>query len=166
MTRTRMMLIVPALGLAGLVGLAGCGSSAPASVAADVADEAAALQQVGFDTGATPTPSATEKTAKEKKGKGRKFLRKNTLHGEVTVQGKDGVKTIVVQRGAVTAVTATGVTVKSADGYALTWTFGAKVRVVQDKKAITASALKTGEQIGVAGAEAGSVTDARLIVVK
>ena len=170
MTRTRMMLIVPAIGLAGLAGLSACGAAAPASVAADVADEAVALQQVGFDTGTTPTPSASEKTNKTDKAahgkKGRKYLRKNTLHGEVTVQGKDGVKTIVVQRGAVTAVTATGVTVKSTDGYSLTWTFGDKVRVVQDKKTVATSTLKTGEQIGVAGAKDGSATDARLIAIK
>lgn len=163
------MLIVPALGLAGLVGLAGCGAPTPANVAADVADEAVALQQVGFATGletdATPAPSASA-AAHGKKGKNRKYLRKNTLHGEVTVQGKDGVRTIVVQRGAVTAVTPTSVTVKSTDGYALTWTFGDKLRVVQDKKTVAASALKTGEQIGVAGAKDGSATDARLIAVK
>jgi hypothetical protein len=166
MTRTRMMmLIVPVLGLAGL---AGCGAPTAAGVAADVADEAVALQQVGFDTDATPAPSAsaTAHENKGKKGKNRKYLRKNTLHGEVTVQGKDGVKTIVVQRGAVTGVTATSVTVKSTDGYSLTWTFGDKLRVVQDKKTVAASALRTGEQIGVAGAQAGSATDARLIAIK
>lgn len=172
MTRTRMMLIVPAMGLAGLAGLAGCGAPTPAGVAAgvaaDVADEAVALQQVGFDTGVapTPSPSATAHQEKNKKVKNRKYLRKNTLHGEVTVQGKNGARTIVVQRGAVTALTATGVTVKSTDGYTLTWTFGDKVRVVEDKKAVAASTLKTGEQIGVAGAKDGSATDARLIAVK
>jgi hypothetical protein len=169
MTRTRMMLIVPALGLAGLIGLTGCGApTSSAGVAADVADEATALQQVGFATGLeTPAPSASASAKTKAHGKkARKYLRKNTLHGEVTVQGKNGVKTIVVQRGAVTAVTSTSVTVKSTDGYALTWTFGDKVRVVQDKKAVAASTLKAGEQIGVAGAKDGSATDARLIAVK
>jgi hypothetical protein len=82
------------------------------------------------------------------------------------VQGKDGVRTIVVQRGAVTAVTSTSVTVKSTDGYALTWTFGDRLRVVQDKRTVAASTLKAGEQIGVAGAKDGSATDARLIAIK
>jgi hypothetical protein len=95
----------------------------------------------------------------------RKYLRKNTLHGDITVQGKDGVKTIVVQRGTVTAVTSTGVSVKSTDGFALTWTFGDKLRLVQDRKAVPTSALKTGQEIGVAGTRDGDVTKARLIAI-
>ena len=66
----------------------------------------------------------------------------------MTVQGKDGVKTIVVQRGTVTAVSGGQVSVKSSDGFALTWTLGDKVRVVQDKKKVEASAVKTGAEIG------------------
>jgi hypothetical protein len=179
MTRTRMALILPTVGLAGVLGLAGCGAG-PASTAAaagtDVADEAVALQQVGFDTGLqdTPSPSASASTgAKPAAGKQgvrrkaiRQYLRKNTLHGEVAVQTKNGVKTIVVQRGSVTAVSGQSVTVKSTDGYSLSWTLADKVTVVQNKKKVEASALKAGEQIGVAGTKDGSADDARLIAIK
>jgi hypothetical protein len=174
MTRTRM-LILPTLGLAGLAGLAGCGTPTSGDVAADVADEAVALHQVGFATGldTDPAPSASAPaSAGPAGGKGgkhhaaRAYLRRNTLHGEVTVQGKNGVRTIVVQRGAVTAVTGDSVTVKSTDGYSLTWTFADKLRVVQHKKTVAVSTLRTGEQIGVAGAKDGSATDARLIAVE
>jgi hypothetical protein len=179
MTRTRMALILPTIGLAGVLGLAGCGagSTTGAAVAGtDVADEAVALQQVGFDTGLqdTPDPSASVSTgAKPAPGQRavrrkavRKYLHGNTLHGEITVQTKDGVKTVVVQRGSVTAVSGTSVTVKSTDGYSLTWTLDAQVTVVQSKKKVAISTLKTGEQIGVAGAKDGSADDARLIAVK
>jgi hypothetical protein len=179
MTRTRMALILPTIGLAGVLGLAGCGAGSPSAAAVagtDVADEAAALQQVGFDTGLqdSPDPSASASTgAKPGPGKrgprrraARNYLRGNTLHGEVTVQTKDGVKTIVVQRGSVTAVSGTSVTVKSTDGYSLTWTLAAQVTVVQSRKKVATSALKTGEQIGVAGAKNGSADDARLIAIK
>lgn len=177
MTRTRRALILPTLGLAGVLGLtglslAGCGAAAP--VPGDVADEAAALAQVGFDTGLQgDTPSASA-SAGAQAGMGkrevgrkavRKYLRKNTLHGEVTVQGKDGAKTIVVQRGSVTAVSGTSLTVKSTDGYTLTWTLAGKATVVQDKKKVGTSALKTGEQIGVAGTKDGSADDARLVAI-
>jgi diaminopimelate epimerase len=177
MTRTRMALILPAVGLAGVLGLAGCGAAAPTP--SDVADEAAALQQVGFDTGlqVAPSPSAStdadSSDAKSKvgnRGNGRKavrkYLRKNTLHGEVTVQGKDGTKTIVVQRGAITAVSGTSLTVKSTDGYTLTWKLADKATVVQDKKKVETSALKTGEQIGIAGTKDGSADDARLVAIQ
>jgi hypothetical protein len=179
MTRTRMALILPTIGLTGVLALAGCGAGSPstAAVAAtDVADEAVALQQVGFDTGLqdSPDPSASASTGakpatgqrKTRRKAVRKYLRGNTLHGEVTVQTKNGVKTIAVQRGSVTAVTGTSVTVKSTDGYSLTWTLAAQVTVVQSKKKVATSALKAGEQIGVAGTKDGSADDARLIAIK
>jgi len=179
MTRTRIALSLTTIGLAGILGLSGCGvaarNSSPAAAASDnsgISDEASALQAVGFDTGlaAAPGPSvsasAAAPAAGHRKARVRQYLRKNTLHGEVTVQGKDGVKTIVVQRGTVTAVTSTSVSVKSTDGFTATWTFGDKLKVVQDKKAVTASAVKTGAEVGVAGTKDGSTDSARLIAVK
>jgi hypothetical protein len=179
MTRTRMALILPTIGLAGVLGLSGCGVGSPSAVAgagADVADEAVALAQVGFDTGLqdTPDPSASAGTGAKPKAADRqvrrkairKYLRKNTLHGEVAVQTKAGPKTIVVQRGSVTAVSGSSLTVKSTDGYTLTWTLADKATVVQDKKKVETSALKTGEQIGVAGTKDGSVDNARLVAIK
>jgi hypothetical protein len=179
-----MALILPALGLAGVLGLAGCGAGAgsPSGLAGagtDLADEATALAQVGFDTGlqGTPDPSASAPAsatgAKPAAGQKqlprkaiRRYLRKNTLHGEVAVQTRNGTRTIVVQRGSVTAVSGGSVTVKSTDGYTLTWTMATKVAIVQDKKKVGTSALKAGEQIGVAGTKAGSADDARLIAIK
>jgi hypothetical protein len=177
MTRTRIALTLCTLGLAGLLGLTGCGvgagtTTAAAQAAADVTDEATALQAVGFNTGLAADPSPSASTApdsatprKDRRMAIRKYLRKNTLHGDITVQGKDGVKTIVVQRGTVTAVTSTGVSVKSTDGFALTWTFGDKLRLVHDRKAVPTSALKTGQEVGVAGTRDGDATKARLIAI-
>ena len=178
MTRTRMALILPTIGLAGVLGLAGCGaggSNAVNGVGADLADEAVALAQVGFDTGLqnAPDPSASPSAgAKAQVGKRdlrrkaiRKYLRKNTLHGEVTVQAPGGPKTIVVQRGSVTAVSGGSLTVKSTDGFTLTWTLAANATVVQDKKKVTTSAVKTGEQIGVASTKDGSADSARLVAI-
>ena len=159
-----------ALGVTGALalGLAGCGAT-PAATSADVADEAIALQQVGFDTGLAdaPSPSASSTGAGDAPHRLRKYLRKNTLHGEVTIQTKkQGTKTLVVQRGSVTAVDASKITVKSSDGFTLTWTFGDKIWIVQSKKAADKAALKTGEEIGIAGAKDGDATDARLIAIK
>ena len=151
MTRTRMALTLTTLGLAGLLSLTGCGSGS-------VSDEAFALESAGLEQ---PAPGASAGPGKG--AAARKLLRKNTLHGEVTVQGKDGVRTIVVQRGTVTAVDATTLGVKSADGFVLTWTLGDKLKVVQDKKKVDASAVKAGAQVGVAGAKDGENTTARLI---
>jgi hypothetical protein len=164
MTRTRIALSLTTVGLAGVLGLSGCGAGAP--TASDVSSEAGALQAVGFDTGLAAAPDPSPSAAGHHKTRLRQYLRKNTLHGEVTVQGKDGVKTIVVQRGTVTAVSATGVSVKSTDGFTATWTFGDKVKIVQDKKAVAASAVKTGAEVGIAGTKDGSADAARLIAIK
>ncbi|RSM54700.1 hypothetical protein DMB66_37370 [Actinoplanes sp. ATCC 53533] len=184
MTRTRIALTMTTLGLAGLLGLTGCAAgtappTAPVAAAADVADEAYALAAVGLTTGleADPAPSAstgsgeagTDKagTDKARRHPGvRRFLKKNTLHGEMTVQGKNGVKTVVVQRGTVTAVDATTVSVKSADGFTQSWTFGDKLRVVQDRKTVATAAIKNGAEIGIAGAKDGDRSVARLVVIK
>jgi hypothetical protein len=63
-----------------------------------------------------------------------------------------------VQRGTVTATDDKTLSVKSTDGFTLTWTKGDKLRL--------RGTLKTGAQVGVAGAKDGSATVARLVVVK
>jgi hypothetical protein len=101
-----------------------------------------------------------------KAGAIRRLLRGNGLHGEVTVQGRKGVRTIAAQRGTVTAVTATAVTVKSADGFTATWTFGDKLRVRQDRRDAERSAVRAGVEVAVAGARDGDTRTARLIVLR
>ncbi|RZU49144.1 hypothetical protein EV385_0880 [Krasilnikovia cinnamomea] len=174
MTRTRIALTLTTVSLAGLLGLTACGAgpSTPAAAAADVSDEATVLAQVGFETGleddTTPSTAASADAKRHGPGQGtgRRFLRKNTLHGEVTVQTKSGVRTVVVQRGTVTAVSADGVTVKSTDGFAQTWSFGDRLKVRQDRKPAETSAIKAGAQVGVAGLKDGDTATARLIAVK
>jgi hypothetical protein len=194
MTRTRIGLVL-AVGVLGLVGLAACGRDAgvasPAEMVSDSASsaEVQALTSVGFDTtGALVTdPAPDASTAPDTKatpgaggaagaraskgprariGAGRRFLRKNTLHGEVVVKTKDGVKTVDVQRGTVTAIDARTVTVKSTDGFTLTWTFGNPIHVLDHRTSIQPSAVKVGTEIGVAGTKDGSTTTAHLVVVR
>ncbi|MFI5491584.1 hypothetical protein [Actinoplanes sp. NPDC051859] len=175
MTRTRIALTMTTLGLTGLLALTGCGAAgstpaaAPGVAAVDVAGEAYALTEVGMETGLgdVPTPAASAEKKKDGKRAGlRQHLRKNTVHGEITVRAKDGDRTIVVQRGTVTAVDATSVTVKSTDGFAQTWVFGDKVRVVQNRKAVKVGDLKIGAEVGVAGAKDGDKAAARLIAIR
>lgn len=150
------------------IALAGCGAAAPESPSlGDVASEAVALETVGFTT--DESPSATESSAANPGVRPRvvrKLLRRNALHGEVTVQAKDGVKVIVVQRGKITAVDDKSLTVESTDGFALTWSYSDPLRIVQERKAVDRAALKTGAEVGIGGVQNGSATAARLIVVK
>jgi len=153
MTRTRIALTLTTAGLAGVLTLTGCGAPGTAP-AEDVADETTALTTV----------AAVQQEPGDRPG-GRRYLRKNTLHGEIAVQGKDGVRTIAVQRGTVTAVDAKTLSVKSADGFTQSWTLGDKIRVVQDKKKVSTDTVKTGAQVGVAGRKDGDAAVARLVLL-
>lgn len=180
------------IGALGLLGVAAC--SAPPSGQASLGTmtpEATALTALGFAdadvTGGTVTGSATadvtasgdatpdasaapNKAKRRHPGLRRMLIRRATIakhveHGSVTVQTKNGDVTIDVQRGTITAINSTSMTVKSADGFTLTWTFGDKMRVLENRSTIQPSDVKAGETIGVAGEKNGSTETARLVVI-
>jgi hypothetical protein len=64
-------------------------------------------------------------------GHGLRGLERKALHGELVVPGADGTgtRTLLVQRGEVTAVTGDSLTVKSTDGFTRTYTVDASARV-------------------------------------
>lgn len=195
MTRQRIVTGATALFTAAALGLAGCGAAqtgadqareSAVEVAAAMGVDGQALAGLGVDATdldvdpvAAPAPSASgtpEQRAGERKGdraqewrkrhRARVLLRKNTLHGEVVVQTKEnGTKTVAVQRGEVTAIDEKSVTVKSADGFTMTWTFDAKLRVVERRATIRATDVKVGTTVGVAGTKDGDQGIARLVVV-
>lgn len=94
------------------------------------------------------------------------LLRRNTLHGEAVVKTKDGgTQTVAVQRGEVTAIDGDSMTVKSTDGFTVTWTFGDDLRVVEHRATVRVSDVKVGTTLGVAGAKDGDKGAARLILI-
>jgi hypothetical protein len=156
---------------------AGAGLTA-VEVSADLSAEGQALAALGFSPGdiepagypaTEPTPSAgAEERAKpgpRKRHLNRVLLRRNTLHGEVVVQTKEGTKTLLVQRGEVTAIDDTTITVKSADGYTQTWRFGDKIRVVERRATVQPKEIEVGTKVGIAGIKDGEQNQAKLIVV-
>ncbi|QDY11233.1 hypothetical protein FJK98_32285 [Micromonospora sp. HM134] len=173
-------------------GVAGCGTAqvaqdgtkaATVDVAAALGVEGLALAAWGLDpaeldllaapaASTTPSPQAG---AKGKRGERAQELRqrrqarvqlgRNGLHGEAVVQTKDGTKTVVVQRGEVTAIDGDSATVKSTDGFTLTWKLGDQLRVVERRTTVKASDVKVGTKVNVAGARDGDASVARLIVV-
>lgn len=195
MARQGIVTGVTALLAAAALGLAGCGPAQLAQesaketaveVAAAMGADGQALTAMGFDAAdldvdpvAAPAPLASageEGGPTGKRGdrgqewrhrnRARVLLRKNILHGEVVVQTKDGgTKTVAVQRGQVTAINGDSMTVKSTDGFTMTWTFGDKLRVVERRTTIQSSDIKVGTTVGVAGAKDGDGGVARLIVV-
>jgi hypothetical protein len=169
--RSRIGLAAAVIGLVGLMGLAGCARLADRAggavqMPADTSPEAVALTSMGFETGVEPAHAPGPSAAPFKGRRAlRVELRKNVLHGETVVQTKDGVQTIEVQRGQVTGVTDTTVTIKSTDGFTETWTFGDKFTVVQHRAKVATSTIKSGAQIGIAGTKTGDTSTARLAVL-
>jgi hypothetical protein len=159
------------------VGTAGCGLVADrvGEVAAAISPEAEALTALGYNPddvvpSEDPAPAASDgpKVDRPKADRPRlerRALRKNTLHGEVVVQTKDGTKTVLVQRGEVTAIDDNGITVKSTDGFSLSWSYGDKLRVIERRATVPADDLAVGDQVGVAGTRDGDAASARLIVI-
>lgn len=83
------------------------------------------------------------------------------LHGEVTVKRSDGsYVTLVSQRGTVTEVTDSKLTVKSEDGYTHSYVLNSstKIRSASDPKgaALKASDLKAGDEVAVRAQRSGS----------
>jgi hypothetical protein len=181
--KLRMVLATATLGAVALLGIAGCGLQA-ASAAADMSPEASALTALGFSpdevapaADPTPGPSASgaphggaSANAKAKHPALRRLtirraLARNVEHGEVVVKTKDGDKTIDVQRGTVTAITSTTVTVKSSDGVTETWTFGSPIHVIDHRTTVQPSNVTTGETVGLAGTKSGGNLTATLMVI-
>lgn len=185
-TRIRMALATVAIGVVGALSLAACGPSNNTTSGGQtlVSAEGQALAEMGFDPAdlaaadpglvaadplADPTPSAGPKggpgNGDRKRRPGRVFLGKHVLHGEAVVQTDSGTKTIDVQRGTVTAIDDKSMTVKSADGFTLTWTFGTPIHVVEHRTTVQPSAITVGTEVGVAGVKNGTTVTARLIVI-
>lgn len=112
-------------------------------------------------------PSASAPSAKSAaKGPG---LARRVLHGEFVVREKKkadapgGFRTVAVQRGEITAVTATSITLKSPDGYSRSYLVNAQTTVRAAGKPAEVSGLKTGERAQVRASKTGSTYTATRI---
>jgi len=92
------------------------------------------------------------------------------LHGELVVPGTDGngTRTVLVQRGTVTARADTSVTVRSTDGFTVTWAVDARTAVRTGSRAGTTTAptvkdLAVGDVVRVTGDKTTSGGTAALI---
>jgi hypothetical protein len=161
-----------------VLGAAGCDAVRPGddmeTVSVDVADdgvESAALAALGVPASAADlAPAVAPSTTAGPAGKNalrhriRVRLRKHMLHGEVVVQTKQGPQTVVAQRGTVTAKGDGTLTVKSTDGFTLTWTTNTDTKVVAAGAKSSLDQVSVGAQIGIGGIKSDPQT-ARLVVV-
>lgn len=76
-------------------------------------------------------------------------------HGEFTVHTDSGDKVEDVQAGAVTAVDAASITVKSTDGFSATYAINSGTTVRKDKKSATVSEIALNDQVRVVANKVG-----------
>jgi hypothetical protein len=91
-------------------------------------------------------------------------LGRRVLHGEVTVQTQEGVKTIVMARGEVTALSKDAITVKSSDGVETSFAIDGDTRYGFRNEPAPTAELKVGEDAFVAGEKSGDRAVARRVV--
>ena len=174
--RTRVLVGIALTGAIAVLGLSGCGRVGPGTESVDteltdVTWDGQALQAIGFTTedvttaGAETSEPTRADDRRERRHKRLHFAFRHTLHAEGVVQTDEGLKTVVVQRGTVTAASTTSLTVKSSDGYTVTWTVADSTKVIVNRAKSEISQVVVGSEVGVAGSKEGDATNARLVVV-
>jgi hypothetical protein len=98
------------------------------------------------------------------RGGWRHALGRRVLHGEVTLQTKEGVKTVVMASGEVTALSGDAITVKSSDGVQTSFKIDGDTRYGFRNEPAPSAQLKVGDSAMVAGEKAGDSATAKRIV--
>ncbi len=123
-------------------------------------------------TTAATIPAATTPSTKPTAGAGKAGragrlgkLQGRLLHGEFTVEGKDGKPTVIAeQRGTVNAVSPTSITLTSKDGVSQSYTVGSSTRVRVDRTKGSISGVKMGQEAVVFAKVNGDTETAQLVI--
>jgi hypothetical protein len=91
-------------------------------------------------------------------------LGRRVLHGEVTLQTQEGVKTVVMARGEVTALSRDAITVKSSDGVETSFGIDGDTRYGFRNEPSPTAELKVGEDAFVTGEKSGDRAIAKRVV--
>jgi hypothetical protein len=139
-------------------GPAGAGAGRPAHPCARAA---AALRAAGH-------PKAATRAAAVCRGRlGRLRLLLRGEHGQVTYKAQDGTaKTLAFERGKITAISGTAVTVTAADGTTSTWHLVGDSVIRQQGQKASAASLAVGQPVFAGGPVVSGSDDARLIVIR
>jgi hypothetical protein len=116
---------------------------------------------IAFAANSTPSTTTTSPTAPTTGHQHRAAAR--VEHGQLTVRTKTGDQLLDVQRGQVTAVSPTSVTIRSQDGFTATYGVSSTSTVRVQKKASTIANVHTGDQVAVAAVHSGNTDTIRRI---
>lgn len=156
-TRTKLLTAgIATLALTGGIGATIASADTPAPAPSSAAPSAGA----GGGAGGGAVPAAPKAN---KAGKKHKSLQTRALHGEATVGGAKKHRVVDFQRGTVSKVSGTSITVKSADGFTATYVVDAKTRVRKEKAAAKIADVKTADRVRIRAVEHGSTATAKVI---
>jgi hypothetical protein len=126
---------------------------------------AALAAQGSPSTTQAPGPTADRAKARMLGGGGwRHGLARRALHGELTVQTNEGVKTVVVARGEVSALADDSITVKSSDGVSTSFRIDGDTRFGFRREPDPRAELKVGDTVWAVGDKSGDTTTANNVV--
>jgi hypothetical protein len=134
-----------------------------AAVAATTVTGGVAWAATGDNTPAPSTSPSQQTAPQQDKGPGPRGggMFGDALHGEfVTAKDGGGYETIATQKGEVTAVSSTSITVKSADGYTRTYPVNADTKVNRTGKIAD---ITTGETVRIRAVVSGGTATATAI---
>ncbi|HEY4453633.1 MAG TPA: hypothetical protein VGN81_04910 [Pseudonocardiaceae bacterium] len=151
-TKTTMIAgaaVVALIGIGGGVAFAtsGSGSSTPTSTL----------------TAATTPTSGTNTPADGPSKRKHHGLLDRAEHGQVTVRAKTGTEVIDLQRGLVTAVSPTSITVKSQDGFSATYVVNSTTKVRKTGQQSAIANVANGDNVVIAAIHSGSTDTAKRI---
>jgi hypothetical protein len=94
-----------------------------------------------------------------------RILIHRTLHGQITIETKNGSKTLAFERGAVQSVAANSLVVRAADGTTWTWVLSSATRVIKACQRVGLSTLAVGQRVVVLGEVSGGSDQARRVLI-
>jgi hypothetical protein len=87
------------------------------------------------------------------------------VHGQITIQTKNGPKTLVFERGAIQSASANSLVVRAPDGTTWTWVISTATRVIKAGQRVGATALAVGQRVVVLGQVSSGSDQARRVLI-
>ncbi|KQC38804.1 hypothetical protein [Frankia sp. ACN1ag] len=153
---------VAAAGLLGLglgvgLGFSGTAASAAPVPVAQTAAAAPTSAAVPPSTEDRPKPAEARRLRREHR------LAERGLHGEATIKTAKGFQVVDGQRGKVTAISATSISVTSEDGYAASYVIDGDTRFRADGKSAKVTDIRQGATVTVRATVAGNTRTATAV---
>lgn len=165
MRKTKMLLAggaAAAVLIGGGVGVAYAANDSSSGSAADALPSASQSTASSTPTSGSAQPGPSGKAGKGGKAKRRKDLRDRVEHGEFTVRAKGGEKVMDLQHGTVVSASASGLQVKSADGFTASYVVNSDTKVRKGGTKAAIGDVHSGDPVAVVATKSGTTSGSTL----